>query len=61
MLAIAGAAARLEVYLHRASYWNDEAAIVVNVMRRGWRELFGKAGGDGCVAALRGTDQAGIR
>jgi hypothetical protein len=34
-----GAAARLTSYLARFSYWNDEAAVVVNVMRRSWRDL----------------------
>ena len=34
-----GAVGRLKQYIARPSYWNDEAAVVANVMSRDWRHL----------------------
>ncbi len=40
LIAIAlGAAGRIRQYSVRASYWNDEAAVVMNLMTRGWHQL----------------------
>lgn len=34
-----GAVGRLKQYVARPSYWNDEAAVVINVIQRDWRRL----------------------
>jgi hypothetical protein len=38
-LVVLGAIGRLKQYIARPSYWNDEAAVVANVISRDWREL----------------------
>jgi hypothetical protein len=36
---VLGAIGRLKQYIARPSYWNDEAAVVANVIHRDWRQL----------------------